>query len=267
MRRFFWNVRGFNRKSKQDVVRNWIQSKNFQFGGILETRVKENKAQQIMSTMFNGWSFISNYEYNRKGRIWVMWNASVCVTPIFKAEQIITVSVKMEGEAEEIICSFVYVDNTVEGRRELWEDIKAHQDSPLFRNKEWIIMRDFNEILEGDEHSSYQDSGLINSGMRDFESVVQYCNFTDLGSQGPRYTWCNQREEELICKKLDRFLVNDTWLSNRTQSYGVFEAGGCSDHLRGRFHLNAEVVGKRRPFKFTNVVAEMPEFLKVVEDY
>lgn len=71
----------------------------------------------------------------------------------------------------------------------------------------------------------------------------------------------------MICKKLDRFLVNDSWLDNRTQAYGVFEAGGCSDHLRGRFHLKAEAVGKRRPFKFTNAVAEMPEFIKVMEDY
>lgn len=151
--------------------------------------------------------------------------------------------------------------------RELWEDIKAHQDSVLFRNKQWIIMGDFNEILEGDEHSSYQDSGFISNGMRDFDTIVQHCHLTDMGSQGPKYTWCNQREEGLICKKLDRFLVNDNWLNNRTQAYGVFEAGGCSDHLRGRFHLKAEAVGKRRPFKFTNVVAGMPEFLKVMEDY
>lgn len=54
--------------------------------------------------------------------------------------------------------------------------------------KELIIMGDFNEILEGDEHSSYQDSGLVNTGMREFESVVQYCNLTDLGAQGPMFT-------------------------------------------------------------------------------
>lgn len=62
-------------------------------------------------------------------------------------------------------------------------------------------------------------------------------------------------------------MVNETWLNDRTQAYGVFEAGGCSDHFRGRFHLTTEVVSKRRPFKFTNVIVEMPEFLKVMEDF
>lgn len=59
------------------------------------------------------------------------------------------------------------------------ECIKSHQDSPMFRNKEWIVMGDFNEILEIKEHSSYEDSGFISSGMRDFESLVQYCSFMD----------------------------------------------------------------------------------------
>lgn len=176
-------------------------------------------------------------------------------------------SVLVEGETEEFLCSFVYAENTVKCRRDLWEDIKSHQDSPLFRSKQWIITGDFNEILDGEEHSNYQDSSLINVGMREFENIVQYCNFIDLGHQGLKYTWCNQSDEGLICKKLDHFMVNEAWLNSRTQSYGVFEAGGCSDHLRGRFHLRTKPVGKRRPFKFTHVVVDMPEFLKVVKDY
>lgn len=61
--------------------------------------------------------------------------------------------------------------------------------------------------------------------------------------------------------------MNEKWLNNRTQAYGVFEAGGVSDHLRGRFHMTAEAVGKRKPFKFTNVVAETSEFMEVIGNY
>lgn len=126
---------------------------------------------------------------------------------------------------------------------------------------------DFNEIIEGDEHSNFQDIGLSTQGMRDFEDTVQYCSLSDLGYQGPKFTWCNKRDEGIICKKLDRIMVNEAWLDRRTQSYGVFESGGCSDHLRGRFQLKAAAVGKRRPFKFLNAVADMPEFLQMVSDY
>lgn len=47
----------------------------------------------------------------------------------------------------------------------------------------------------------------------------------------------------------------------------MFEAGGCSDHLRGRFHIKTEAIGKQKPFNFTNVVAEMPEFHTMMADY
>lgn len=158
----------------------------------MESRVKENKPEQIVSSVFPGWSFVNNYEHSRKGRIWVIWSPQVRVTPVFKSDQIITISVLMEGATEEFFCSFVYAENTPERRKELWEDIKTHQNSPLFRNKEWVIMGDFNEILEGDEHSNYQDAGLSTPGMRDFEDVIQHCSFTDMGFQGPQFTWCNK---------------------------------------------------------------------------
>lgn len=103
------------------------------------------------------------------------------VTPVFKSDQMITVSVLAEGETEEFLCSFVYAENTIERRKELWDDIKAHQNSPMFRNKEWIIMGDFNDILEEDEHSNHQVAGLSTPGMRDFEEVIQYCSLTDMG--------------------------------------------------------------------------------------
>lgn len=60
--------------------------------------MKESKAKQIVSSVFNGCSWINNYEFNRKGRIWVMWSPQTRLTPLFKSSQIITVSVLLEGE-------------------------------------------------------------------------------------------------------------------------------------------------------------------------
>lgn len=118
---FFWNVRGFNKSSKHRVVREWIQNKGLQFGGLLETRVKESKAGRIASSVFQGWSCINNYEFNRKGRIWVLWNSQVRLTPVFKSDQIITVSVLLEGEKEEFFCSFVYGENMAEKKKRVME--------------------------------------------------------------------------------------------------------------------------------------------------
>ena len=100
--------------------------------------------------------------------------------------------------------------------------------------------------------------------MREFQEVANFCRFTDMGFQGPLLTWCNKREDGLICKKLDRVLINEDWLHGK-KAYSVFEAGGCSDHLRCRIHFEDEEERKRNPFKFTNAIAKMPEFLPLIE--
>lgn len=265
---FFWNMRGFNKITKHQVVRDWIRSQSLQFGSLIETRVKENKAGDIMRSVFQNWSYMSNYEHHRLGRIWVVWGPSVRVTPVFKSSQLITCAVLQEGKEEEIFCTFVYALNTMEERRILWEDLRSHKDSSMFRNKKWLICGDFNETLDVGEHSRSENNPVVTAGMRDFQELVRYCSLTDMGAHGPVFTWCNKREDGLICKKLDRVLMNDVALHGLGRAYSVFESGGCSDHLRCRIQFdNEEIQKKRRPFKFTNVIATMKEFLPTVEGY
>lgn len=233
---FFWNIRGFNKPTKQEVIKRWIREYSFLFGCLIETRIKENKAGGIVENVFKDWNFMENYEFNRLGRLWIVWKQEVRMTPVFKSGQIITCSVLLPGEKDEFFCSFIYALNTMEERKDLWADLKNHGEAHMFRNKKWIIMGDYNEILEGEEHSGFEDSPRIPIGMRDFQELVNLCHLSDMGYQGPRYTWCNKSEEGVICKKLDRVLVNEEWINN-SDAYCVFESGGCSDHLRRRIHL------------------------------
>ncbi|KAF8092662.1 hypothetical protein N665_0406s0007 [Sinapis alba] len=241
---FFWNVRGFNKSVKHSVVKKWVQDQGFMFGALQETRVKEGKSQRISNSVFTDWNLMSNYEFNPLGRIWLVWRPKVRVTPFYKTDQMITVP-----------------------RRELWNDLKAHQDSPIIRQKAWIISGDFHEILDVEEHSMYGMRNTVSQGMRDFQAVTHHCNLLDLYAHGPQYTWTNKREEGLISKKLDRVLINDHWLGSYPQLYSVFDAGGCSDHLRCRFHLRSALNRPKRPFKFVNAVAELEGFKPLMENY
>lgn len=91
---------------------------------------------------------------------------------------------------------------------------------------------DFNEILDEEEHSGNEDMSIALNVVRDFQSVANYCSLIDMSYQGPKLTWSNKRDNDLICKKLVRTLMYDSWLQKFPQSYCVFEAGGCSDHMR-----------------------------------
>lgn len=85
--KFFWNVRGFNKSNNHSVVCDWITKDSLSFGCLLETRVKENIANCIISLVFRDWSSMSNYEFNRLRRIWVVWKNNVRVTPVFKVDK------------------------------------------------------------------------------------------------------------------------------------------------------------------------------------
>lgn len=95
---------------------------------------------------------------------------------IFKSGQMITCAVKLENFDDEVFCSFIYASNFVEERKELWRDIKSHQESSLFSGKSWICFGDFNEILKVEEHSIPQ----VTPGMRDFQETVRHCSFLDM---------------------------------------------------------------------------------------
>ncbi|XP_010436801.1 PREDICTED: uncharacterized protein LOC104720618 [Camelina sativa] len=88
-------------------------------------------------------------------------------------------------------------------------------------------------------------------------------------SHGALFTWCNKRANDLILKKQDRVIVNTAWEHFFPQSYNVFAAGGCSDHLRCRLMVHGEAgpIAKCRPFKFLNLLTEIEEFMPLVGDY
>jgi len=117
---FSWNVRGLNKSSKHSVIKKWVEETPLQFGCLLETRVKEHKAESLQSKLFKDWSIITNYEHNSRGRIWVMWRSSTRLSPFYKSAQLVTCSVKLDNHQEEFFCSFVYAMNTAEDRKILW---------------------------------------------------------------------------------------------------------------------------------------------------
>lgn len=158
------------------------------------------------------------------------------MTPVYKSDQVITFLIGLQNE-EEFFCSYIYASNGAEERKVLWGDLCDHHSSPMFRNKAWLLMGDFNEILEGEESTGFARLLRPPSGMRDFQRMVLNCNLSDMGYQGPLHTWCNKREEGVICKKLDRVLMNNAALNRFPNGFAKFEPRGCSDHLRCKIQL------------------------------
>ena len=137
----------------------------------------------------------------------------------------------------------------------------------MFRNKAWFIVGDFNEILDAEESSGFESLGRLPSGMRDFQRMVLHCKLIDMGYQGPLFTWCNKIDEGVICKKLDRVLMNEKVLLRFTSAYSVFEAEGCSDHMRCKIQILPATEKIRRPFKYVNAIEKLESFLPRVKEF
>ena len=61
--------------------------------------------------------------------------------------------------------------------------------------------------------------------------------------------------------------MNEEVLLRFTSAYSVFEAEGCSDHMRCKIQLLAPSEKIRRPFKYVNAIGSLPQFLPMVKEY
>ncbi|XP_060182858.1 uncharacterized protein LOC132612786 [Lycium barbarum] len=68
-----WNVRGLNGPNKQKEVKLLYIEERVGLIGLLETKIKKDKIQQVANNMFGGWNHINNLDYHYNGRIWITW--------------------------------------------------------------------------------------------------------------------------------------------------------------------------------------------------
>lgn len=57
----FWNVRGINKRYKQKELKLYLRDNQIRLASLVETRVKENKAQSIARKVDPKWDRLTNY--------------------------------------------------------------------------------------------------------------------------------------------------------------------------------------------------------------
>lgn len=68
-----WNVRGLNNKIHRREVRSHLKKLDGACIALLETRVKQAKAEKIQKDLGN-WEVTDNYTHHANGRIWILWD-------------------------------------------------------------------------------------------------------------------------------------------------------------------------------------------------
>ncbi|GAV93108.1 Exo_endo_phos domain-containing protein, partial [Cephalotus follicularis] len=203
-----WNIRGLNNPLKQEEVGRFLVANNVVICGLLETRTREDKVQNIISRICKNWEWTTNHLFSELGRIWVVWDPRTlnfevsCMT-----EQAVHGRAKLVNGIV-IHLSFVYGLCDYKNRRDLWKDLILI--SQRINNAPWLILGDFNVSRLPQEQLN--GPSRVSKAMAEFNACLNTIEVDDIRSVGRFFSWSNKRDgRSAVNKKLDRVLGNWGW--------------------------------------------------------
>ncbi|XP_019224306.1 PREDICTED: uncharacterized protein LOC109205995 [Nicotiana attenuata] len=198
---------------------------------------------------------------NSNNKIWIFWDQEFTGSILDSDEQQVTLELKHVEACDTFHISVVYAKCKPLLRRPLWDNLRLKSSDATVP---WCAIGDFNTIASIEEKIGglpYQ----INKSI-EFLSMMEDCGFTDLGFYGPRYTWSNGRGPcAIVWKRLDRGLVNDSWLTSFPATTITHLASAGSDHSPLLMEMHVRPDSAKRYFKFLNCWTENPTFLPLVQ--
>lgn len=187
----------------------------------------------------------------------MLWDAKeVQVRLVYAHKFFLHVEVRSKGgltwEMTEIYASLI-----AHKWRHIWNSLDS-----MVTTRPWMIIRDFNCVLEREEHSL----GVGESS--NFMEWVERRGLIDLGYTGPKFTWKHgSNEASRRATRLDRSLGDDNWRRLFPATKVRHLAHAHSDHCSLLLQLyNTEVsrMGER-PFRFHATWLLHRDFSGVVE--
>ncbi|XP_060969918.1 uncharacterized protein LOC133037111 [Cannabis sativa] len=205
-----WNVRGINSQHKYQEIKQLIQSKQVGLVSLLETKVQNKNMGKVYASLFSGWCFSNNNSWLDKGRIIMAWQPNVYTVDIrFCSSQIMHYFVQFKQYPGHFQLTLIYGFNDEKKREQMWIDLEELGKN----NKEaWLVMGDFNEILNASERVGKRAENNLSQRFRD---CTEQCGLSDMKFSGNFFT-CNnkQKPDDRVFSKIDRALVNSDWVES-----------------------------------------------------
>lgn len=128
-----WNIWGMVNPIRHAEVRRFMSSNNLCLVDLLETKVPQSLFDPISSSFLAGWSWVANYDFAPRGRIWVGWNPKFINFEVSAINsQAIHGNLKLLLSGLSCYISVIYGEHSFARRWPLWEGLI--QMSPLVRH-------------------------------------------------------------------------------------------------------------------------------------
>ncbi|XP_075095313.1 uncharacterized protein LOC142173590 [Nicotiana tabacum] len=79
-------MRGINKRYKQKELAKYLKENIIKIAELVETRVKEHRAQAVYNKIVPCWGFENNYSHVHNGRIWLIWDTNAYKIEVLKKE-------------------------------------------------------------------------------------------------------------------------------------------------------------------------------------
>ncbi|KAH7866733.1 hypothetical protein Vadar_024219 [Vaccinium darrowii] len=167
------------------------------------------------------WSVLHNATPNTAARIVIAWDAQTLqVSLTHSSSQLIVVKV-LSQDQRLFYVSFVYGQNLMVERKNLWVAMKTL--FPIIGDVPWIQLGDFNVVRRMSERLD----GFDTNAATEFNECLDYIGMDDMPFKGFWFTWSNKRGGlGNVKSKLDRVLINGSWLDSFPESETIFLAPG-----------------------------------------
>ncbi|XP_075091749.1 uncharacterized protein LOC142171925 [Nicotiana tabacum] len=185
-----WNSEGLNKRYKQKEIAIYLKENKVKLVGIVETRAKEHNASKISRKIAPRWEFETNYASAVSGRVWILWDSAVYhIKSIQQEAQLLHCNMVSRNQAIDRNMTAVYGYNTIEMRKELWQQLAGISQKV---SKPWIIWGDFNSILCPQDR--LYSTAVTSMEIKDFAECVQNLMLNELPWKGDYYTWANNKD-------------------------------------------------------------------------
>ncbi|KAL7196041.1 hypothetical protein ACSBR1_036130 [Camellia fascicularis] len=160
---------------------------------------------------------------------------------------------------------FVYADNSNILRKEFFDYML--RQSIFNTGTPLTFLGHFNAIRYS--YEKFGGSLQWNSEKEVFNSYILNAELVDLSYGGCQFTWANKRTRgDYIATKIDRVLVNESWIDQFPASIAMFLPSSISDHSLIVVTVSRKAPSFKKPFKYFDFWAKHEEFLpRVSQDW
>ena len=235
-----WNVRGLNRKSRRDGVRDMVLSTRPDLVCLQETKKEAISRRMVMSMLGSEFdNFIFLPAQGTRGGILLAWKGTVCNVINSRIDSFSVSLLIAHGGDTPWWFTGVYgpqSDNLKLAFIQELRTIRASCSGP------WAVGGDFNLIYRAEDKNN---SNLDRAMMGRFRRLLNDLELKELELLGRRYTWSNERASPTLVR-LDRLFYTTDWEIYFPNCILQSSATMFSDHCPLLLGLKDNHWGKRR---------------------